>query len=337
MSYRTLLLSIRFAFLALLMGGLAAPTASGQSKSKKSPQQRSFVLSYGFKVKDLPQDAKLQVWFPVPSSDRWQTVSEDPEQWKKWGISISKDDAYGNRIGYIEKAAPKTFSQMIQYQVIRKEATQEVAKTKLTDKMREAFLKKNSLVPIDGRPVELLGTQKLPSDPIRLARKLYDIVLAHMKYDKSIKGYGEGDVMRACEVGAGNCTDFHSLFISLARHKRLPARFEIGFPLPEKSADGKTQNGKIKGYHCWAWFWSPQHGWVGVDISEADKDPSKTEYFFGNLTEDRIAFSTGRDIKLVPNSKSGPLNYFVYPHVEVDGKVWPKEKIELDVRFQDAK
>ena len=72
-------------------------------------------------------------------------------------------------------------------------------------------------------------------------------------------------------------------------------------------------------------------------ISEADKHPEMKRYYFGRLTPDRVAFSTGRDIQLVPKSKSGPLNYFVYPHVEVDGKVWPKDKIKLELSYKDIK
>ena len=60
------------------------------------------------------------------------------------------------------------------------------------------------------------------------------------------------------------------------------------------------------------------------------------DYFFGKLTPDRVAFSTGRDIELIPESKNGPLNYFVYPHIEVNGKPWPKKKIELSLQFENT-
>ena len=74
-----------------------------------------------------------------------------------------------------------------------------------------------------------------------------------------------------------------------------------------------------------------------VDISEADKDPTKKDYFFGKLNENRINFSTGRDIELVPKQSGAPLNYFVYPYVEVDGKPYPKEKIKLSFFYADLK
>ena len=151
-----------------------------------------------------------------------------------------------------------------------------------------------------------------------------------MKYDKSKPGYGNGDSVWACDSRTGNCTDFHSLFISVARARGVPAKFQIGFPLPAERGMGK-----IGGYHCWAQFHSASQGWVPVDISEADKAPEKKDYFFGNLNENRIQFTTGRDIVLSPPQKGPPLNYFVYPHVEVDGKTWPKDRIRLSFGYRD--
>jgi hypothetical protein len=72
-----------------------------------------------------------------------------------------------------------------------------------------------------------------------------------------------------------------------------------------------------------------------VDISEANKHPEMRDYYFGNLTEDRVAFSTGRDLTLVPKQDGGPVNFFIYPYVEVDGKVWPQNKIQKKFSYRD--
>jgi len=60
------------------------------------------------------------------------------------------------------------------------------------------------------------------------------------------------------------------------------------------------------------------------------------DYYFGNLTENRVAFSVGRDIELVPRQNGKPLNYFVYPYVEVDGRVWPRDRIKLSLSYSDT-
>ena len=89
----------------------------------------------------------------------------------------------------------------------------------------------------------------------------------------------------------------------------------MGFSVPA----GSEPVAKVGGYHCWAYFWTDKHGWVPVDISEADKDPSKAEYFFGTLDENRVTMSGGRDVLLTPRPAAGALNFFVYPYAEVDG------------------
>ena len=43
------------------------------------------------------------------------------------------------------------------------------------------------------------------------------------------------------------------------------------------------------------------------------------EYFFGAHDENRVELSKGRDVILVPQQQGAPLNYFVYPYVELDG------------------
>ena len=90
------------------------------------------------------------------------------------------------------------------------------------------FLQPDKLVPIDGKPLDLLKDKELPKDEMAKAKLLYDIVNKHMKYSKEGTGWGRGDAVWACENGHGNCTDFHSLFISLARAEKVPAKFEIG-------------------------------------------------------------------------------------------------------------
>jgi len=39
-----------------------------------------------------------------------------------------------------------------------------------------------------------------------------------------MKGWGRGDAKWACDAKFGNCTDFHSYFMGLARSKGPPAR-----------------------------------------------------------------------------------------------------------------
>ena len=154
------------------------------------------------------------------------------------------------------------------------------------------------------------------------ARALYDHVIDRMRYAKSGAGWGKGDAVFACVARNGNCTDFHSYFIALARAVGIPARFAIGATIPS-SRDA----GGVNGYHCWAEFYTDGKWWP-VDISEADKCSSLATYYFGHQAAKRVEFSRGRDLVVEPGPASGPINFLAYPVLEIDGK--PTEtKIEF--------
>lgn len=119
------------------------------------------------------------------------------------------------------------------------------------------------------------------------------------------------------------------MFISMAGAEKIPARFQIGFPLP---AD--KHSAEIPGDHCWAEFYLDSVGWVPVDISEAWKHQEKHDYFFGAHDVNRVQFTQGRDLKLAPAQEGPPLNYFVYPYVEIGGKEHPNVAIAFS--FEDA-
>ena len=144
------------------------------------------------------------------------------------------------------------------------------------------------------------------------ARALYDYVIDNMRYAKWEK-YGTGDAVYACDALTGNCTEFHSLFISLARSAGIPARFAVGASIPSERNEGG-----IDGYHCWAEFYA-EGKWWPVDISEANKYTALATYYFGRHPANRIEFTRGRDLLLEPGPKNGPINFLAYPVMEVGG------------------
>ncbi len=335
-------MSNAIAFL-LIVGGvtsIAPPAfADGDRAVKVSsdgakPKSRRFDFTYAARVKQLPVGANVRVWLPVPQSNEDQTI-ERVDSSLPLNPSMAAEPGFGNKVLYFAAKSPQSgeldFS--VTYRVTRSEVLGLITKTgvALSDAQRKQFLAAESKVPIDGKPLDLLAGLNLPKDnPLKLGELLYNKVDEHMRYDKSQPGYGRGDAVWACDSRSGNCTDFHSLFISLSRSQGVPARFEIGFPLPEEPGEGE-----IGGYHCWASFYVDGHGWVPVDISEADKNPDLKQYYFGNLTENRVTFTVGRDVTLVPKQDGEPLNYFIYPHVEVNGELWPGELVDKRFKFKD--
>ncbi len=92
--------------------------------------------------------------------------------------------------------------------------------------------------------------------------------------------------------------------------------------------------GTIGGYHCWVQFYLPEVGWTPIDASEAKKHPEMRDEFFGAHPVDRIQFTVGRDLELGDGHEAGPLNYFVYPHVEVAGE--PYDGVETVFGFAES-
>ncbi len=318
---------------------LAAQATSNAHKF--SPPARTFRFTYNFTVKDIPSGAKqVRVWIPVPQTDQHQTVRvlavKSPVKTR-----ITQESEYGNRMMYaeIENSAPGNAEFTVEYKITRREFSRgDYEQLKQTDRKpgvvsasMTRLLAPDTLIPTDGKikelAVEVTGTQV---GAVAKAKAAYDYLFTNMRYDKTGTGWGRGDAVWACDSKHGNCTDFHSPFIGMLRADGIPARFDIGFPLPENK-----NKGDIAGYHCWAEFYAPKTGWIPVDISEAWKAKEKHEYFFGSVDANRVQFSTGRDVTLSPRQDGPALNYFVYPYVEIDGKSY--DKLEKRFSFDEEK
>jgi transglutaminase-like putative cysteine protease len=292
---------------------------------------RMFQFTYGTTLTGLPAGKDVRIWLPVPPSGADQQVKIVSEELPAKGRRTT-EPRFGNQILYVQTKAPADGSLplSVTYRVTRREVKADLQPHADDAEQLAKFLQPDTNVPVGGKPLGLLKGKKVPEDQMAAARLLYDVVNQHMRYSKEGTGWGRGDAVWACESGFGNCSDFHSLFMSLARAYHIPAKFEIGFPLPEKRGAGD-----IAGYHCWAKFRPAGKGWVPVDISEANKNPKLRDYYFGNLSADRVAFSTGRDLELVPRQNGKPLNFFIYPYVEVDGQPLPASQIKNKVSFKD--
>ena len=317
------------------------PVQADSSAQKFSLPVRTFRFTYSFSVKDIPSGAKrVRVWVPLPQTDQHQRVRvvsiKAPVK-----MQMTREPEYGNRIMYaeMENSASGKAEFTLEYEVTRREYSRgDFAQLERTDhkpSLVPASLNRliapDSLIPTDGKikqlATEVTGSQ---SGTVAKAKAAYDYLFTNMRYDKTGSGWGRGDAVWACDSKRGNCTDFHSPFIGMLRADGIPARFDIGFPLPENQ-----DKADIAGYHCWAEFYVSKTGWIPVDISEAWKAKDKQDYFFGSVDANRVQFSAGRDITLSPKQEGPALNYFVYPYVEIDGK--PYEKIDKQFSFVEVK
>lgn len=323
--------------LALALILLTAPSASGANAPTAQLKARVFQFTYKATINEAPPGTKhLNVWLPYPTTDANQEIF-DIRVSSPAKAAVYAEPKYGNSILYVSIDDPGVAPVDIEvsFKVRRSEnIRKDFAHVRRVSHMPldpeiEMYLQPDKLVPINGQIKQwAMEVTRGKKTDLEKARAIYDYTLATMKYDKSGQGWGRGDIIYACDAKRGNCTDFHAVFIGFCRSVGIPARFAIGFPLPEKRGEGE-----IPGYHCWAEFYLKGYGWVPVDASEAWKHPEKRDYFFGGHDENRVQLSSGRDIILRPRQQGAALNYFVYPYAEADGK--PIDTIKREFRFKD--
>jgi transglutaminase-like putative cysteine protease len=306
-------LSIRCCTVSVLFLASALTVyAAGAASIVKSADQFEFV--YRVKLPEITGEARL--WIPLAKTDAFQTVTVEelniPMKWEK-----VQDRDYGNDICVLYPQSTDSGKTIeVRYRVVRREKAAYPA----SDTEAGCFLRPETLVPIN----ETFRTlaQKAAAgktDDLERAKAIYDHVIGRMRYDKSGTGWGRGDAVYACDARTGNCTDFHAYFIALSRSIGIPARFAIGATIPADKNEGT-----IDGYHCWAEFLADGR-WVPVDISEAWKNPKLADYYFGHNPANRFELTKGRNLVVDPEPASGPINFLVYPLLEMNGEVTKPE------------
>lgn len=318
----------------------------------------TFEAQHELKVM-VPDGAKqVRVWFAMPQDDPYQSVRDFKVQAP--GKHRVTTDSEGNKAVFLEVTSPaqKEFTVTETFVVTRKEQVSGVDAAKaqsISERERNRFsryLTTNQHVVIN-EEIHKLAKQIVGDEqnPVLAARKLYDWVLNNIDYwvkdPNNKKASPVGSTEYCLQTKTGNCTDFHSLWTSLARASGLPTRMVYG-SFFKAELDGQDAD---QSYHCWPEFYVPKVGWVPHDVAVADifagdfktnadneklvrlttgdgfqgPDKKKIEYYFGNLDDRRVTWSRGRDLMLTPRQEAGPVNALAKAYVEVDGKVHPEK------------
>jgi transglutaminase-like putative cysteine protease len=281
---------------------------------------------------NAPSDVKqVDLWIPYPISDENQEITEVSVSGNYSAMGVHREGKFGNNILHAEWHAPAR-ERTITYgfhvrrkEVVTKDFSEK--RTALPGREFDRFLASTSLG-------ETGGAAKEYADRITRGKKtilakataIYDWTVENMFRDPDAKGCGLGEVDVLLRKMGGKCADIHSVYVTLARAAGIPAREVFGIRLPKGKEGDMT-----KAQHCWAEFHLPGSGWVVVDPADVRKailekkitvEEAKPirDYYFGAVDENRIAFGTGRDLKLNPPQRGEPLNYFMYPYAEADGK-----------------
>lgn len=307
-------------------GALAAEPSTAIAEPAV-PRKRTARLRYQVTLPNGSGSA-VSLWLPVPRSDAYQRIEH---------LRFSGTDRYtlqaggrgDNRYFFAKANAGQTIT--MEFHVVRTERRGDLRPAPSRPARPSCCLGPDRLVPLDRRirswAEDVVRSAGAQTD-LEKARAIYEHVVDTVKYDKSGHGWGRGDIYYACDARRGNCSDFHAIFVGYARALGIPAKFVIGLPFPRE-----RRAGEIAGYHCWAEFFTSDAGWVPVDASEAAKDPPRRKYFFGALDENRVELTEGRDLILTPKQAGPPLNFFVYPYAEIDGR--QIEELPFRIAFED--
>lgn len=95
-------------------------------------------------------------------------------------------------------------------------------------------------------------------DIVDYAKKCYEYVATNYKYINPFTGLHP--LQAILKAGGGDCGNLSSIYISLLRNKKIPARHIVTV----------KPNGE---YHVWADFYLERHGWIPVDVTFKNSDP----------------------------------------------------------------
>jgi len=320
------------------MTGYAEEQAPPEPKAASVvPKTRMFSIAMRYAFANIPKDIQsMDYWFPLPFDNDQQKIyhrfSHAP-----YVSEINEAPDTGNLVMHMKGSARGGVPMQVKisFDVARFEDlrnTFEPAKQPLPPeeekKVMERWLQPETMIVVDKAARSKAG--KITSgkkQPIDKARAIYDYILDNMTFVEdvsSVRGAGFGNFGFALSELKGNSMDFAAAFVGLCRAAGIPARTIIGVKIPTD-----METGEVKGYHGWAEFYVAGIGWIPVDPAEGKLVPSRRKYYFGALDPDRLAFSAGRDIELIPPQAGPPLNYLVNPYWEGDTKEMPTPYIEI--------
>ena len=329
-------------YLVLLL--IVCPIIAASSLPAAAKERRAEV-TYSVDL-NAPADAKhARLWLPYPMSDENQEITDVVVTGNFTSSGVYKEGSFGNAALYAEwkdTKGPRTLT--YSFKVLRKERmTKDIPTSELPFSKTEF---RKELAPT--RLADLKGPEKELAEKITAGKKtnrekafaIYNWTVEAMFRDPATKGCGIGDVDTLVRTLGGKCGDIHSVYTALARVSGVPSREVWGIRIPSGKAGDMT-----KAQHCWAEWYSPGYGWVVVDPADVRKailekkitlEQAKPlrEYYFGAVDESRIAIGTGRDLVLNPPQSGEPLNYFMYPYAEADGKPLNEDLYGFDLGYK---
>ena len=304
---------------AFVASGLRPFAAAGYDPAAATLME--FDVRYRTEVHRLPSAAKdVHVWLPLPSGDAAQQISNF-EVDSPFPYEVTRDETFGATMLHVNARSLEPFAVEARYRVTRTRSG--IQKATLSEADAEKYLQLTRTVRMTPE-IEVFADEVLghTTDPYQIGRRVFDGIRELLFYDNAIPGCGTGDTAWIMKHRRGKCDDYHALFMAIMVSRGVPIRWEQGFPLPfptQRQVEAGQLAGDCSGSHCWTSFYAPDHGWVPVDVSEADKAERNGDFFFGHLSPNRFQVSVGRSVVLNPAQGGDPLPSFAFAYAEADG------------------
>lgn len=296
---------------SIMIGGGEAEAAVDDRKVKAL----NLLITYTTEILKPPTGKKINIWMPIPPNDREQEVS-DLSVSSRISYRETEDASKRNSMFFFSTDNLVSGDKIIVSFRIKRYASRVIKELSKNPKM---YMEPSEWEKWDDDIAKFVdGLVGNESDPVKIGRKIYDAIIDRLSYVHEVCGRGVSAI--TFEEKIGRCDEFHALFRSMMMYRWIPAKWEQGIIIPYPSQIKKT--GKIEAdcinAHSWVKFYIGGNRWLPVDLSEAKRRPDMRDFYFGNLSPNRIKMSEGRGITLNPKQE-GIINTFPYTYAEADG------------------
>ena len=289
---------------------------------KNYRDRRSYTITYSvdIRVTEATKPNTLYLWVPKPVNSPSQrninivSRSAEPFVENHRGISLYKLDNLGpgayQSVNFTFSAEVYSVETSIKPSSIKQESTP----------LSAMYTQNTSLIPSDNQKIKsavssIVGREQ---NPYFKAKAIYDWLLANVKiyYSHSI----DTNVVLTFDKKRADQYSAAMLFVTMARAANIPCIPVAGVLV---DTGGKTTR------HYWAEFWINGFGWIPVDpfmgagktvINENQSLASGTiyadgnsiiagDYYFGNMDNQRIAFSRGEPVISQMENRGRPVSH----------------------------
>jgi Transglutaminase-like superfamily/IPT/TIG domain len=294
-------------------GNIQVSTDRGESNSiyfevtnpygtKRFNQQRGYQLQYGVTVSNVVADPvnSIQLWVPVIqislSQRNVESVFEPDPMWENYkGLNRYN-------LENLETWNEYTLNQTHWFEQFAIETDINISSISGNydqDRMLVSFYtREDRLVPVNNKTITDIVSSIVGSEnnPYFKAEKLYKYLIRRLEY---VESSVSNSLVDSLTVRKADAYEYALLFTALARKAGVPSRPVAGFLV---YGNKQTKN------HWWSEFYINGIGWIPVDpamgddmsLSDLPVRESNSDYYFGNIGSQHIAFSRGNiDLKKI--------------------------------------